>query len=186
MCDATLQQLKDMGMPNARFETAFQTIPASELSENGMDAVEFLLSANRGEPVKPLTKVASGGEISRIMLAMKIALSDADRIETLIFDEIDTGISGLVANAVARKMHELSQRHQILCVTHLPQIAAHADVQYVASKVSDEHSTRSSTRRLNESERAQELARIMGSGTDDAEALAHAKRLLSEAKGDCQ
>jgi len=186
LCDATLQQLKDMGMPNARFETAFQTIPASELSENGMDAVEFLLSANRGEPVKPLTKVASGGEISRIMLAMKIALSDADRIETLIFDEIDTGISGMVANAVARKMHELSQRHQILCVTHLPQIAAHADVQYVASKVSDEHSTRSSTRRLNESERAQELARIMGSGTDDAEALAHAKRLLSEAKGDCQ
>lgn len=186
LCDATLRQLKDMGMPNARFETAFQTIPASELSENGMDAVEFLLSANRGEPVKPLTKVASGGEISRIMLAMKIALSDADRIETLIFDEIDTGISGMVANAVARKMHELSQRHQILCVTHLLQIAAHADVQYVASKVSDEQSTRSSTRRLNESERAQELARIMGSGTDDAEALAHAKRLLSEAKGDCQ
>ena len=115
------------------------------------------------------------------MLAMKIALSDADRIETLIFDEIDTGISGLVANAVARKMRELSKRHQVLCVTHLPQIAAHADVQYVVSKVSDDLATRSRTRRLEASERAAELARIMGSGAEGAEAIAHARRLLDEA-----
>ena len=182
LCEAALNEMRDMGMPNARFETAFRRIPAEELSENGVDEAEFLLSANRGEPVKPLWKVASGGEISRIMLAVKIALSDADRIETLIFDEIDTGISGRIANAVAQKMHALSERHQVLCVTHLPQIAAYADAQFVASKTSDESTTRSSTRRLSESERAAELARIMGSDASDAEALAHAMRLLSDAK----
>ena len=162
--------------------TSFREVPASQLSETGIDEAEFLLSANRGEPVKPLAKVASGGEISRIMLALKIALSDADRIDTMIFDEIDTGISGLIANTVAKKMRELSKRRQVLCVTHLPQIAAHADVQYVVNKISDETSTRSSTHRLSEEERPAELARIMGSKMDDAEAIAHAKRLLSEAK----
>ena len=186
LCKAALEQMRDMGMPHAQFEAVFTAIPHTELSENGIDDVEFLLSANRGEPVKPLTKVASGGEISRIMLALKIALSDADRIETLIFDEIDTGISGMVANAVARKMHELSERHQILCVTHLPQIAAYADAHYVASKVSDAVSTRSSTRRLTEAERAEELARIMGSAAEDATALAHAKQLLTEAQRDAR
>ena len=100
----------------------------------------------------------------------------------MIFDEIDTGISGLIANTVAKKMRELSKRRQVLCVTHLPQIAAHADVQYVVNKISDETSTRSSTHRLSEEERPAELARIMGSKMDDAEAIAHAKRLLSEAK----
>ena len=184
LCETALKQMKDMGMPNAKFEAEFQSVPASELSENGIDQVEFLLSANRGEPVKPLHKVASGGEISRIMLALKIALSDADRIETLIFDEIDTGISGMVANAVARKMHELSLRHQILCVTHLPQIAAYADHHYVASKESDESTTRSKTRRLTEAEIPAELARIMGASSDDEAALRHAEQLLSEAQKD--
>ena len=184
LCETALQQMKDMGMPNARFEAEFQSVPASELSENGIDQVEFLLSANRGEPVKPLHKVASGGEISRIMLALKIALSDADRIETLIYDEIDTGISGMVSNAVARKMHELSLRHQILCVTHLPQIAAYADHHYVASKESDESTTRSKTRRLTEGEIPAELARIMGASSDDEAALRHAEQLLSEAQKD--
>ena len=182
LCEIVLKQMQDMGMPGARFETSFREVPASQLSETGIDEAEFLLSANRGEPVKPLAKVASGGEISRIMLALKIALSDADRIDTMIFDEIDTGISGLIANTVAKKMRELSKRRQVLCVTHLPQIAAHADVQYVVNKISDETSTRSSTHRLSEEERPAELARIMGSKMDDAEAIAHAKRLLSEAK----
>ena len=182
LCEAAVNQMKDMGMPHARFETGFRRVAASELMENGIDEVEFLLSANRGEPVKPLTKVASGGEISRIMLALKIALSDADRIDTLIFDEIDTGISGMVANAVARKMYDLSRNHQILCVTHLPQIAAYADIHYVAMKTSDEQSTRSTTVRLARSQRAAELARIMGSGTGETEAVAHASRLLEEAE----
>lgn len=182
LCENAKKQLYDMGMPNAEFEAMFTEIPADVLSENGIDQVEFMLSANKGEPLKPLTKVASGGEISRIMLALKIALSDADQIETLIFDEIDTGISGMVANAVAKKMRELSKRHQILCVTHLPQIAAAADHHYVASKESDDSSTRSNTRMLNEEERAEELARIMGSTAEDKVAIEHAKKLLSEGR----
>ena len=182
LCEAAVTQMKDMGMPHARFETEFRKVPVSELMENGIDDVEFMLSANRGEPVKPLTKVASGGEISRIMLALKIALSDADRIDTLIFDEIDTGISGMVANAVARKMYDLSESHQVLCVTHLPQIAAYADTHYVAMKTSDDQSTRSTTIRLEKSQRAEELARIMGSGAKESEAVAHAERILEEAE----
>lgn len=178
----TVSELNGMGMPHAVMETEFTAIPKEQLSETGIDTVAFLLSANRGEPVKPLIKVASGGEMSRIMLAMKAALSDADRIETLIFDEIDTGISGMVANAVAQKMRALGRRHQVLCVTHLPQIAAHADAQYVAYKYSDELKTHSVTRRLTEAERPKEIARIMGSGEDDSAAMEHAKRLLQSAK----
>ncbi len=178
----TIRHLNEMGMPHAQMETAFTAIPAEQLSETGIDTVEFLLSANRGEPVKPLVKVASGGEMSRIMLAMKAALSDADRIETLIFDEIDTGISGMVANAVAEKMHALGCRHQVLCVTHLPQIAAHADAQYVAYKYADAEKTHSVTRRLTESERPKELARIMGSDESDLAAMEHARLLLKTAK----
>lgn len=178
----TIAELNGMGMPHAAMETEFTAIPKEQLSEAGVDAAAFLLSANRGEPVKPLIKVASGGEMSRIMLAMKAALSDADRIETLIFDEIDTGISGMVANAVAEKMHALARKHQVLCVTHLPQIAAYADTQYVAYKYSDADKTHSVTRRLTETERPKEIARIMGSDENDAAAMEHAKRLLQSAK----
>ncbi len=178
----TIVELNGMGMPHAAMETAFTEIPKEQLSETGIDSAMFLLSANRGEPVKPLIKVASGGEMSRIMLAMKAALSDADRIETLIFDEIDTGISGMVANAVAEKMRALGRKHQVLCVTHLPQIAAYADTQYVAYKFSDAEKTHSITRRLTEAERPKEIARIMGSGENDAAAMEHAKKLLQTAR----
>ena len=177
-----VKELNDMGMPHAVLEPAFSELPKEQLAETGIDAMEFLLSANRGEPVKPLIKVASGGEMSRIMLAMKAALSDADRIETLIFDEIDTGISGMVANTVAEKMRELGTKHQVLCVTHLPQIAAHADAQYVAYKYSDAQKTHSVTRRLTEAERAKEIARIMGSDESDQTAMEHARTLLNAAK----
>jgi DNA repair protein RecN (Recombination protein N) len=178
----TIAELNGMGMPHAAMETAFTEIPKEQLAETGIDEAMFLLSANRGEPVKPLIKVASGGEMSRIMLAMKAALSDADRIETLIFDEIDTGISGMVANAVAEKMRALGRKRQVLCVTHLPQIAAYADAQYVAYKYSDAEKTHSITRRLTEAERPKEIARIMGSDENDAAAMKHAKQLLEAAK----
>ncbi len=178
----TIAELNAMGMPHAVMETQFTPIPKEQLAETGIDSAAFLLSANRGEPVKPLIKVASGGEMSRIMLAMKAALSDADRIETLVFDEIDTGISGMVANSVAQKMRALGRKHQVLCVTHLPQIAAYADAQYVAYKYSDAEKTHSVTRRLTEAERPREIARIMGSGEDDSTAMEHAKRLIASAK----
>ncbi len=177
-----VEQLGALGMPHARFSARFTPLDVNALDPNGVDAVEFYFSANRGEPEKPLAKVASGGEVSRVMLACKVALADADRIDTLIFDEIDTGISGAVAMAVARKMRELSKGHQLLCVTHLPQIAAHADAQYLVYKESSETSTTSLTRRLTEAERPAELARIMGASDNDPAALQHGAELLTHAK----
>lgn len=172
--------IRDMGMPHGSFTAGFTAVEPALLEENGIDAMEFLFSANRGEEEKPLVKVASGGEISRIMLAFKAALTEVDSIGTLIFDEIDTGISGLIAHAVAKKMQQLSKTHQVLCVTHLAQIAAYADRQYYIYKETVEDKTYSHARELQQQERAQELARIMGSVGDDS-AIEHAKNLLEGA-----
>ena len=168
-------------MAHASFTAGFTAVPCEELGENGVDAMEFLFSANRGEGEKPLVKVASGGEISRIMLAFKAALLEADAIDTLIFDEIDTGISGLIAHTVAKKMRQLSRSHQVLCVTHLAQIAAYADRQYFIHKETLGDKTVSRARELTEEERPAELARIMGSVHDEA-ALEHARGLLKTAR----
>ncbi|MBQ7754650.1 MAG: DNA repair protein RecN [Clostridia bacterium] len=173
--------LKDMGMPFASFSAGFSPLSPEDLSETGVDEMSFLFSANKGEPEKPLVRVASGGEISRVMLAFKVALSHADAIDTLIFDEIDTGISGLIANSVAKKMQELSRAHQLLCVTHLAQIAARADRQYYIYKETLGESTRSAVKPLSEEERPAELARIMGS-VNDPLAIQHARNLLRSAK----
>ena len=175
------KNLQDMGMAHASFTAGFTAVPCEELGENGVDAMEFLFSANRGEGEKPLVKVASGGEISRIMLAFKAALLEADAIDTLIFDEIDTGISGLIAHTVAKKMRQLSRSHQVLCVTHLAQIAAYADRQYFIHKETLGDKTVSRARELTEEERPAELARIMGSVRDEA-ALEHARGLLKTAR----
>ena len=173
--------LKDMGMPFASFSAGFSPLSPEDLSETGVDEMSFLFSANKGEPEKPLVRVASGGEISRVMLAFKAALSHADAIDTLIFDEIDTGISGLIANSVAKKMQELSRAHQLLCVTHLAQIAARADRQYYIYKETLGESTRSAVKPLSEEERPAELARIMGS-VNDPLAIQHARNLLRSAR----
>ena len=173
--------LKDMGMPFASFSAGFSPLSPEDLSETGVDEMSFLFSANKGEPEKPLVRVASGGEISRVMLTFKVALSHADAIDTLIFDEIDTGISGLIANSVAKKMQELSRAHQLLCVTHLAQIAARADRQYYIYKETLGESTRSAVKPLSEEERPAELARIMGS-VNDPLAIQHARNLLRSAK----
>ena len=173
--------LQSMGMPNAGFAADFQPVSAETLSENGLDNVVFLFSANKGEPLKSLAKTASGGEISRVMLALKAVLATADTVETLIFDEIDTGISGMIANTVAKEMRLLSRSHQILCITHLPQIAAHANRQYYIYKTESDDSTVSRAKLLSDEERPQELARIMG-GTEQATAIAHARDLLSAAQ----
>jgi len=150
-------------------------------SATGIDAIEFLLSANRGEPLKPLSKVASGGEISRIMLAFKKVLASADGIPTMVFDEIDTGVSGRIGTAVAVKMREIAAEHQVLCVTHLAQIAAHAHAQYFIHKETVGERTISSAIRLDEAARCAEIARIMGGDPEDAVALQHAAQLLAAA-----
>lgn len=152
--------LYDLGMINAVFNVSVS--PSEALNERGHDKVEFLISANLGEEPKPLNKIASGGEMSRVMLALKVILADVDNIGTFVFDEIDTGISGRTAQRVAEKMAKVSKTHQLLCITHLPQIAAMADHHYLIDKVSTDAGTTTIVSELNASEIEEELARLIG------------------------
>lgn len=180
LTERILPELSDLGMPHAAFEVRFETLNGEIPSANGIDSVEFLLSTNRGEPVKALSKVASGGELSRIMLSFKSVLADLDGIPTMVFDEIDSGISGQIGTALAVKMRQIAKNHQVLCITHLPQIAAYANQQYYVYKEESGEHTRSNAVLLDESQRAREIARIMGSA-GDAVALEHAQRLIDAA-----
>lgn len=175
-----LSQLADLGMEKARFEVYFTAL--DNYTANGTDKVEFMLSANPGESLKPLEKVASGGEMSRIMLAFKAIAAHCDMIPTLIFDEIDTGISGHIASVVGNKMVNISDTHQVLCVTHLPQIAALADVHYIVEKSDDGTVTRSEVRKLTLEQRCEYIAKMM-SGMDNSEiALQHSRELISHSE----
>ena len=145
---------------DVKFEIGFLTL--KNYTAGGIDEVEFLISMNPGQPVKPLAEVASGGELSRTMLAIKSVMADRDQIETLIFDEIDVGISGRTAQKVAEKMALIGKNHQVICITHLAQIAAQADSHYVIEKTVTEDITRTGIRVLSEEESVEELARILG------------------------
>ncbi len=146
-------------------------------SDNGFDDVEFLISTNPGEPVKPLAKVASGGELSRIMLAIKSILAAEDEIDTLIFDEIDTGISGKTANMVAEKMAKISRNHQVICISHLSQIAAMADSHFLIKKSANDNSTTTSILKLNREESIKELVRINGGSEITEAGIIHAAEM---------
>ena len=154
------QALCDLNFLDVRFEMQFALL--ENYTANGLDDAEFMISTNPGEPVKPLGKVASGGELSRIMLAIKTVMADNDDIETLIFDEIDSGISGRTAQMVSEKMNTLGRNHQIICITHLPQIAAMADAHYLIEKSVENSTTVSKIRLLNENESVEELSRMLG------------------------
>ena len=143
-----------------------------DYTESGKDEVEFMISLNPGEKKKPLGMVASGGELSRIMLAIKAVLADKDEIETLIFDEIDTGISGRTAQKVSEKMAVIGKKHQVLCITHLAQIAAMADSHYLIQKQVEEGKTKTRIRPLAQDETIDELARILG-GAEITDAVYH-------------
>ena len=147
-----------------------------EMNLRGYDEVQFLVSTNPGEPLKPLEKVLSGGELSRIMLALKCVFVDKDKIPTLIFDEIDTGISGKAGQAVGEKMKAISKKHQVICITHLPAIAAKGDHNYYINKITKEDKTYTSIKKLNEDEIIEEIARI-ASGEITQIAKEHAKEL---------
>ena len=175
--DELLGQLKDLGMEKARFEVGFECLDS--FGTNGMDKVEFTMSANPGEGLKPLEKVASGGEMSRIMLAFKAIAARADSIPTLIFDEIDTGISGRIASVVGGKMVNISDSHQVLCVTHLPQIAALADAHFLVEKSDDGEHTKTDMRRLSLEERYSYLARMMDGAENSTLAYDHARELIT-------
>ena len=166
-------------MPNVRLQIAREEI---EMNSRGIDKLEFLISTNPGEDPKPVSKIASGGELSRMMLAIKTVLSRADFVETLIFDEIDTGISGSAADRVGRKLSQLSKDAQILCVTHQAQIAAFADNHLFISKSVHDDRTFTHVASLDEDGRVRELARIVGGEAITDSALNHAKQLLNSAK----
>ena len=173
------EALKELNFPSAVFRIDRAEAP---VSADGCDAVTFMISANPGEPVRPLSKVARGGELSRISLAVKSVFAGRDEIETLILDEIDSGISGRTAQKVAEKMAAISAEHQILCITHLPQIAAMADRHFLIDKTTDGQSTKTVVKPLSEEETVDELARMLGGAeiTDSVRQNAKEMRMLAK------
>ncbi|WP_434311675.1 DNA repair protein RecN [Hominifimenecus sp. rT4P-3] len=160
LAESIRMALTDLNFLNVDFQIEFSEL--EDFTKNGRDSIEFLISTNPGEPARPLGQVASGGELSRIMLAIKALLSDKDEIPTLIFDEIDTGISGRTAQKVSEKLHVIAQNRQVVCITHLPQIAAMADRHFCIEKGLAGKQTQTFVRILNEKESVEELARLLG------------------------
>jgi DNA repair protein RecN (Recombination protein N) len=188
--------LVELGFPAEVFEVAFGRRPAGpdepavELNGDavafdlaGVDQVVYRLAPNAGEPARPLAKIASGGELSRVALAIKQVLAEADATPTLVFDEVDTGIGGRSADPVGRSLWALARRHQVLCVTHLPQIAAHADVQFRIAKRERDGRTITELQRLDREGRIVELAQMLGGQAGEATTLASARELLDRAEG---
>lgn len=173
-------QLKELNFTNAEFSIEFRT--SEVLTSNGSDTVEFLISTNKGESLKPLSKIASGGEMSRIMLAFKKVIGDYDEIPTMIFDEIDAGISGIAASVVGHKLKEISDSHQIICITHLPQIAAFGSHNYKISKCSDDSMTYTTVTPLSEEEKTMEIARLLGGANITETTLKSAHELIAASK----
>jgi len=172
--------LADLDMPQARFCVRFSVEDENPplFSPTGVDRIEFLLSANPGEDLKPLVRVASGGELSRILLALKSLLGRKEEAETLIFDEVDAGIGGRAAELVGVQLNKLSERHQVICITHLPQIACYGKWHYVVKKQAEGNETSTTIRILTESERSEELARMLGGVSISEKVREHAKELL--------
>lgn len=178
---AVMEQLGDLGMAKTRFEIRIE--PEPKPGATGADRVEFLISPNPGEPLKPMSAIASGGELSRIMLALKAISMDAGGVDSMVFDEIDTGVSGRMAQVVGEKMCRIARSHQVLCVTHLPQIAALGDVHFVVEKRTDGERTQTSVHRLDDEGRVRELSRLVGGAEDSESSLSHARHMLSDAAG---
>ena len=174
-----MEELRFLDMPDAVFTVNFEEAQATK---TGMDDVEFLFSANKGQSPKPLSKIASGGELSRVMLALRCVLSDSDTVSTMIFDEIDTGVSGRAAQKIAYKMREIAKGKQVLCVTHLAQIAVYGNNHLLIEKNTGEDNTYTSVRSLDENERINEIARIIGGDVITEKTLSSAEELISYAK----
>ena len=169
------QELQDLYMEKAQFQVRFNK---GKFSREGNETVEFYISTNPGEDFKPLVKVASGGELSRLMLAIKSAFSRKEGKTSIVFDEVDTGVSGRVAQAIAQKIHKIGQHGQVLAISHLPQVIAIADYQFFIEKISDEHSTVSTVRLLTLEERVEEVAKMLAGENVTEAALTQARELL--------
>ncbi len=171
--------IQELGMPQGEFVINVTPLPDATPRLNGLDKIEFLVSANPGLPPRPLAKVASGGELSRISLAIQVSTSHDKMVPTMIFDEVDSGIGGGIAEIVGQKMRHLSQNRQVLCVTHLPQVAAQAHHHLFVSKMADTSSTESTVLLLNEEQRIKEIARMLGGVNITEHTLSHAQEMLS-------
>lgn len=170
-------ELENLNFKNVRLAIDFEEV--SDYTPNGRDKVEFLISANAGEDLKPLSKIASGGEMSRIMLAFKKIISEYDGISSIIFDEIDTGISGETAGVVAKELSQISEHHQLICITHLPQIAAAGDHNYRIEKSTDDSNTYTTITVLNEREKITEIARLLSGLNISDISIANAEEMIS-------
>lgn len=175
------KELKDLNFDSAQLSIDFKELPT--MGPNGNDLIEIMISTNRGEPLKPLAKIASGGEISRIMLAIKNITGTYDSIPTMIFDEIDAGISGITASIVGRKLKEIAEHHQIICITHLPQIAACGQSHYRIYKEVNNEKTYTRVDKLKDSEAVDEIARLLGGENITDTTRKSAIELLNKAKG---
>ncbi len=179
LAEAICGQLADLGMGRTRFEVRVE--PESKPTAQGMDRVEFMISPNPGEPLRPLASIASGGEISRVMLALKAIAVDQEGVDSMIFDEIDTGVSGRMAQVVGEKMCLIARNRQVLSVTHLPQIAALGDAHFLVEKVAGEDRTDTHVRLLDDDGRVRELSRLVGGANDSESSLSHAAHMLKDA-----
>jgi DNA repair protein RecN (Recombination protein N) len=175
---AVAAELRPLKLDSARFRTS---IAAAEPGPSGADRVEFEVSTNPGAPFGPLVRIASGGELSRFILALKVALAEAGSAGTMIFDEVDRGVGGAVASAIGERLARLAKQSQVLVVTHSPQVAARASHHYRIEKVHSDGSTRTTVRKLGEAERREEIARMLSGASITDEARAQASRLLDAA-----
>ncbi|MGB5605640.1 MAG: DNA repair protein RecN [Gammaproteobacteria bacterium] len=175
--------MQTLGMEGGQFEVSVSSRPDKPYASHGLDTIEFRVSANKGQPVRPLGKVASGGELSRISLAIQVISADSETIPTLIFDEVDSGIGGGVAEIVGQKLRALGSGRQVLCVTHLHQVAAQASQQLQVTKLSGADTTRTRIRKLDGDERIDELARMLGGINITAQTREHAREMINQAQG---
>jgi len=173
--------MQQLGMPGGRYQIVLEPADPAQFSASGMDRIEFLVSANPGHPLRPLNKVASGGELSRISLAIQVMTARSGRIPTLVFDEVDVGIGGGVAETVGRQLHTLAASRQVLCVTHLPQVAAQAHHHLQVSKRAAQNTTHTGIRGLTPDERVQEIARMLGGIEITEQTVAHAREMMERA-----
>ena len=179
---AIMEQLRELHMGKASFEVNFSALPNNRFDRNGGDVLSFYISTNLGEPLKPLTKVASGGELSRMMLALKTIFSKHQGITSIIFDEVDTGVSGRVAQAIAEKIAAISVHSQVLCISHLPQVAAMADQHLFIEKKVGKQRTTTAVHELDGPERTEEMSRMLSGAEITDLTLQHAEELLTLAK----
>lgn len=179
---AVEKEMQALGMPGGRFSIQLQENASAEPNANGLEQVEFLVSANPGQPIKALAKVASGGELSRISLAIQVITAQTSRVPTLVFDEVDVGIGGPTAEVVGQLLRRLGERGQVLTVTHLPQVAAQGHQHLFVHKVRGNNATRTAVSKLSDTQRVEEIARMLGGIDLTEESLAHARKLVSNAQ----